>query len=234
MRFKKEVYAFLFFDFLCLYLISCPYKNPQGLENLPEQPIPVQAVKGIHSRENQPGLMANNRPTPESIPLYKGEGKIIKAAPIRNPYAERLHSFIERGHLLEVASPADAQKQLGRPLKKVEKKIANKHDQTMDEWLTYQYNGIALTFYHAVKSNRIFLFRIEITGTKRQVMYDLKIGRAKQLVLDELGEPGEAEQQPGADSLEYFDMDEDYLPGLVRFSFLNGLITKIVWIYPLD
>jgi hypothetical protein len=163
-------------------------------------------------------------------PVFTWQKKPDRHAPIQNLYTERLHAFIERGHLLEVKTPADAQRQLGKPITRTIKKIKNKHEKSMEEWRTYTYAGLILVFYHAVNHNRYFLFNIEITSSRQPVMYDLQVGKTKEAIIDILGELGR-----GVDtSLEYFDFDEDYLPGLVRFYFKKLFISRIVWIYPLD
>jgi hypothetical protein len=213
MSIKKKVTIFLNYTCIFLAFSCCYYKDNKEIQY-------AKAQDGLRSQTSTINL----------ITLFNSEDNHKRNAPIQNPYEERIHAFIEGGHLLQITTPDEAQQQLGKPRKKHETIVKNKHEKTADKWITYIYDGIVLVFYHVTNYNRFFLFDIEITSSKHNVMYTLNVGKTKEEIIKELGDFGRSVDT----ALEYYELGEDYLPGLVRFYFNKEKISKINWIYPLD
>lgn len=118
---------------------------------------------------------------------------------------------------------SDIIKNLGEPLKIIEKPVTNRHRlDVSDKLYDLIYNGLEARIYHVTSDEKELVLRILIENEKYKVKYGLNIGTTADYVVGILGPPAIKEK----DFYEFYDSNGF---AKLRFYFDSNRLSKIEW-----
>ncbi len=180
----------------------------------------IKLLKELNFKPHKNKLTLNEN---ASSTEKKAETSDFIASEISN-YQQRIDEIIYEGLDFRFGETKnDIIKNLGEPIKVIEKPIISRHRlDVSDKLYDLVYDGLEVRIYHVTSDEKELVLRILIENEKYKVKYGLNIGVTEEYVIGTLGQPSIKEK----DFYEFYDSNGF---AKLRFYFKSNILSKIEW-----
>lgn len=217
MRVNKFLIILISLGF-CLVFAVVFYNNQSSRDN--ETTAKIKLLKELNFKPHKNKLTLNEN---LSVTEKKVETSEYITSEISN-YQQRIDEVIYEGLDFQFGETKnDIIKNLGEPIKVIEKPITSRHRlDVSDKLYDLIYDGLEARIYHVTTDEKELVLRILIENEKYKIKYGLNIGVTEEYVIGALGSPSTREK----DYYEYYDSNGF---AKLRFYFKTNTLSKIEW-----
>ncbi|MGE5605784.1 MAG: hypothetical protein ACM3YE_08850 [Bacteroidota bacterium] len=216
MRVNKYLFVLIALGICVSFVVF--YFNQTPRDN--ETTAKIKLLKELNFKPHKNKLTLNEN---LSVTEKKTETSDFIVSEISN-HQQRIDEIIYEGLDFQFGeTKSDIIKNLGEPLKIVEKPITSRHRlDVSDKLYDLIYDGLEARIYHVTSDEKELVLRILIENEKYKVKYGLNIGITEEYVVGILGPPSVKEK----DFYEFYDSNGF---AKLRFYFESNRLSKIEW-----
>lgn len=217
---RANKYWFIIISFgICLSLVLF-FINSKPAPQDSESTAKIKLLQELNFKPHKNKLTLNEN---LAVTEKKVETSEFIASEISN-HQQRIDEVIYEGLDFRFGeTKSDIIKNLGEPIKIIEKPITSRHRlDVSDRLYDLIYNGLQARIYHVTSDEKELVLRILIKNEKYKVKYGLNVGVTEEYVIGILGPPSIKEK----DFYEFYDSNGF---AKLRFYFKSNMLSEIEW-----